>query len=119
VFAIEEGVYANRFARSTLALDPRTGAAVRWEPYGAGGGGRRVRSWMRFLHTGEALGLGGQIAAALACVGGGFLVVTGISLALRRLSSWGARRAAAAPESLFPPRTGGEADLAGAKGEIP
>lgn len=113
VFTIEEGRYLNRFARSSLTLDPKTGAIRKWEPYGGASGGRRARSWMRFLHTGEALGVGGQIAAALSSVGGIFLALTGVSLALRRFVGWRARRARpATPEALSHTRSPGEAELA-------
>jgi uncharacterized iron-regulated membrane protein len=112
-FTIEEGGYANRFARSALALDPDTGAAVRWEPYSGASGGRRARSWMRFLHTGEALGPAGQIAAGAASLSGVLLAITGISLALRRLSSFRARRRAATLET---PSNSNEIELARAKG---
>ena len=91
-FTIEEGRFANRFARSPLTLDARTGETLEWEPYAEASGGRRARSWMRFLHTGEALGAAGQLVAASASLGGCVLVVTGLSLALRRLRSWRARR---------------------------
>ena len=98
-FTIEESGYANRFARSSLTLDPKTGAVVRWEPYAEASGGRRLRSWMRFLHTGEALGPAGQTAAAAASLGGTLLAVTGISLALRRFRAWRIRRAVS-PRSI-------------------
>jgi uncharacterized iron-regulated membrane protein len=80
------------YARSTLTLDRRTGADIRWEPYEATSGGQKVRGWMRFAHTGELGGLPGEAAAGLASAGGGFLVWTGVALALRRLGAWLARR---------------------------
>jgi uncharacterized iron-regulated membrane protein len=46
--------------------------------------GRQLRSWTRFLHTGQALGWGGQFIAGLACLGGCFLVYTGFALSWRR-----------------------------------
>jgi len=46
--------------------------------------GRKLRAWSRFLHTGEELGLFGQIIGAIACLGAILLVWTGISMALRR-----------------------------------
>jgi uncharacterized iron-regulated membrane protein len=49
---------------------------------------------MRFLHTGESLGVLGQLVAALASLGGAVLAMTGIALSLRRLQAWRARRAA-------------------------
>ena len=93
-FSIEEGRYLNRFARSSLTLDAKTGAISKWEPYAEAGPGRQARSWMRFLHTGESLGFAGQLAAALASLGGSVLAVTGIALCCRRLKAWRARRAA-------------------------
>ncbi|HTO74839.1 MAG TPA: PepSY-associated TM helix domain-containing protein [Thermoanaerobaculia bacterium] len=112
-FTIEEGRFRNRFARSSLALDPASGAVVQWEPYAEASAGRRTRSWMRFLHTGEALGVPGQIAAAASSFGSVLLAITGISLALRRLASWRARRRDAIPES-----SSKEIELARAKGAM-
>ena len=51
------GRFLNRFARSSLTLDAKSGAVVKWEPYAEAAAGRQARSWMRFLHTGEALGV--------------------------------------------------------------
>ncbi len=96
-FSISDRAYWNSFARSTLTIDGTTGSIARWEPYAASSLGQRVRGWMRFAHTGELGGLPGEAVAGLASVGGGFLVWTGISLALRRLSAWRARRRAAQP----------------------
>ncbi|WNZ58636.1 PepSY domain-containing protein [Myxococcus sp. MxC21-1] len=42
---------------------------------------------LRFLHTGEALGLLGQLVAAIASLGGVFLVYTGFALSWRRFFS--------------------------------
>jgi uncharacterized iron-regulated membrane protein len=87
--------YWNSYARSTLTLDGRTGADVRWEPYAATSRGQKVRGWMRFAHTGELGGLAGEAVAGAASAGGGFLAYTGVALALRRLAAWRARRRAA------------------------
>ncbi len=91
----------NGYARSTLTLDGRTGADVRWEPYAAASRGQKVRGWLRFAHTGELGGLPGEALAGAASAGGAFLVYTGVALALRRLAAWRARRRAAstAPET--------------------
>lgn len=88
VFTIEEGIYWNIFARSTLTIDTKTAEVSKWEPYGAQNSGRQLRSWIRFTHTGETGGNVGKFLGFLACVGGAFLVWTGISLALRRFGSW-------------------------------
>ncbi len=74
--------------RDTLELDRATGAVARWQPFAAQGAGRRARSWLRFLHTGEAGGVFGQSLAGLASAGTLVMVWTGIALAWRRFLSW-------------------------------
>jgi len=69
---------------------------VRYETFADQGPGRRLRSLMRFAHTGEVLGLAGQTVAGLASAGAVVLVWTGIALALRRGRAWLARRRARA-----------------------
>ena len=73
-----------RIATTTLSLDPYTGAVLTREGFTDFSTGRRARTWLRFLHTGEALGLAGQFVAGLACIGGCFLVYTGLALAMGR-----------------------------------
>ncbi len=74
------------FASTMLSLDPYTGAVLKREPFADQNAGRRLRTWARFLHTGEALGWCGQLLAAVACFGALFLVWTGLALAWRRFS---------------------------------
>jgi uncharacterized iron-regulated membrane protein len=74
--------------RSQLVLDRRTGEVVRFEPYAGQSPARRVRAWLRWLHTGEAGGVWGQTLAGLASAGAALLVWTGLALALRRLRAW-------------------------------
>lgn len=88
VFTIDEGIYWNIFGRSTLTVDMATAAPAKWEPYGALNSGRQLRTWFRFTHTGESGGLIGQFIGFIACIGGAFLVYTGISLVIRRFSRW-------------------------------
>jgi uncharacterized iron-regulated membrane protein len=97
--SISDRDYWNSFARSTLTLDSRTGADIRWEPYSGASLGQKARGWMRFAHTGELGGRAGEAVAGLASAGGGFLVYTGIALSLRRLAAWRQRRRAAAQMS--------------------
>jgi uncharacterized iron-regulated membrane protein len=101
---ITDGAHWNRFARSTLTLDSRTGASLKWEPYAATSAGQKLRGWMRFAHTGELGGPVGEALAGLASVGGGFLVWTGLALSLRRFAAWraraGSRASAAAPSAV-------------------
>ena len=86
-FTITDGAHWNKFARSTLTLGPAA-EIVQWQPYEGGSTGQKVRGWLRFAHTGELAGLPGQIVAGLGCLGGVFLVGTGVSLAFRRLWNW-------------------------------
>lgn len=88
VFTIDEGIYTNKFGRSTLTIETKNGEIAKWEPYGEQNSGRQLRSWIRFTHTGESFGFIGQFIACLACIGGAFLVYTGISLSLRRFANW-------------------------------
>jgi uncharacterized iron-regulated membrane protein len=73
-----------RTATTTLTLNPFTGDILRRAGYAEMNAAQQVRSWTRFLHTGEALGPVGQFIAGLACLGGLFLVYTGLALSWRR-----------------------------------
>ncbi len=95
VFTIDEGTGAQPQKRGTLTLDRRSGATVKWEPFASLSPGRRVRSWLRFAHTGEIYGLVGQTIAGIVSAGAAFLVYTGLALSWRRFFAWRARRAAA------------------------
>ena len=76
------------FQRSQLTLNRATGDIVKWEPYANNSAGRKLRTWVRGLHTGEAFGFAGQTVAGLASLGGCFLVWTGLAMAWRRFRSW-------------------------------
>ena len=91
-FSIDRGDGGQPHLRGQLALDRATGEVVRWEPASNNTAGRRLRSWLRFAHTGEVYGLVGQTIAGLASLGGAFLVFTGLSLAWRRFHSGRGRR---------------------------
>lgn len=73
-----------RTATTTFTLNPYTGDILKTEGYADLSTARQIRSWTRFLHTGQALGWGGQFVAGLACLGGCFLVYTGFALSWRR-----------------------------------
>lgn len=87
-FTIADGANWNAFARSNLTLNSSSGDVVQWQPYEGNNLGQKVRGWLRFAHTGELGGLTGQIIAGVGCLGGVFLVCTGLSLAFRRLWNW-------------------------------
>ncbi|HEU4723295.1 MAG TPA: PepSY-associated TM helix domain-containing protein [Gemmatimonadaceae bacterium] len=91
-FAIDAGTGGQPQKRAELQLDRATGAEVKWTPFSAGTPGRRLRSILRFAHTGEVLGLVGQTIAGIVSLGAVFLVYTGLALSLRRLLKWTRRR---------------------------
>jgi uncharacterized iron-regulated membrane protein len=100
-FFIQEPVGWHPTPRSQLVLDPFTAQIVKWEPFAGQNMGRRLRAWVRPLHTGEAAGLVGQSVALVASAGGAVLVWTGIALAWRRFRSW--RRRAGSGEAIVAP----------------
>lgn len=91
-FTLDRGDGGQPQKRAQLTLDRRTGEVVRWEPFSGQTPGRRLRSLLRFAHTGEVVGLFGQTVAALASAAAALLVWTGLALALRRFRTWLAGR---------------------------
>lgn len=92
-FNIDSGTGGQPQKRAQLVLDRTSGEVVRWEPFSSYTRGRQLRSILRFAHTGEVAGIIGQTIAGLVSLGGGFLVFTGLALAIRRLLAWLAKRA--------------------------
>jgi uncharacterized iron-regulated membrane protein len=84
-FTIDLGNGGQPQRRHTLVLDTATGAVASWEPFDSQTPGRQARSWIRFLHTGEALGIVGQTIAGLVSLTSVVMVWTGLALAYRRL----------------------------------
>jgi uncharacterized iron-regulated membrane protein len=80
VFTIDTGDGGQPQKRATLTLDRTTAATIRWETFADNNAGRRLRSWSRFVHTGEAFGVAGH-ARRRRLLGGVVLVWTGIALA--------------------------------------
>ena len=87
VFTIDRGDAGQPNLRGTLTMGA-AGPAEKWEDFSAQTPGRRVRTFLRFAHTGEVWGFAGQTIAGLVSAGGAVLVYTGVSLALRRLWAW-------------------------------
>ena len=85
VLTVDEGYAGQPQKRNTVTFDRTSAAVVRNETFDQLSAGRRVRSWLRFAHTGEFYGLTGQTIAGIASAGGVFLVYTGLALATRRL----------------------------------
>lgn len=92
VFTIDEGNGGEPQKRHTLTLDRVTGETVTWAPFASLSSGYKARRWVRFLHTGEALGIAGQTIAGLASIAAAIMVWTGLALALRRFSRWRLRK---------------------------
>lgn len=78
--------------RFVLTLNGATGEVIRVEDFAEYSTGRKVRSWLRWIHTGEAGGLPGQTIAGIASLGAAVLVYTGWALAWRRLRAWRVRQ---------------------------
>ena len=84
VLSIDEGDGGQPQRRGTLTVDRTTGAVAKWEPFASLSAGRRLRSILRFAHTGEVAGLLGQTIAGLVSAGAAVLVWTGSALSYRR-----------------------------------
>ena len=93
-FTIDRGTGGEPHKRGQLMVDRATGRE-RWEPFSAGSAGRQFRTILRFAHTGEVAGLGGQTIAGIASAGAAVLVYTGLALSLRRFLAFRRRRQAA------------------------
>lgn len=96
-FAIDRGDGGQPQKRATLSLDRQTGKVVKWEPFAEQKPGRRLRSILRFAHTGEVLGIPGQTLAGIVSLGAAFLVWTGFALTWRRYRQWRAPKRTAPP----------------------
>lgn len=84
-FTIDQGTGGQPQKRHQLSLNQQTGDVVNWEPYSSLSPGRRLRVFIRYLHTGEALGIAGQTIAGAVSLTAVIMVWTGIALAYRRL----------------------------------
>jgi uncharacterized iron-regulated membrane protein len=84
-FDIDQGNGGQPQLRHSLTLDAASGDVVAWQPFQSQTTGRRARTWIRFLHTGEALGIVGQTVAGIVSLTTLIMVYTGLALAWRRL----------------------------------
>lgn len=98
-FTIDRGTGGQPHKQGELKVERGTGRVVEWTPFSRRTPGRRMRSILRFGHTGEVLGLGGQTLAGIASLAAALLAFTGISLALRRFAGWTRRRRDPSPAS--------------------
>jgi uncharacterized iron-regulated membrane protein len=84
-FNVDQGNGGQPQLRHTLTLAAATGAVENWAPFSSQSTGQKARSWIRFLHTGEALGIIGQTIAGIVSFTSILMVWTGLALAYRRL----------------------------------
>jgi uncharacterized iron-regulated membrane protein len=89
---VDHGTGGEPHKRTQITFDRITGAVVSSEPFQSLSPGRRLRSILRFAHTGEVLGFAGQTIAGIASFAAVMLVYTGVTLSLRRFAAWRRRR---------------------------
>ncbi|MCW1923199.1 PepSY domain-containing protein [Luteolibacter arcticus] len=70
--------------RQVVTVDLASGEVRKVERFEDQSAGRRWRTWIRWIHTGEAGGWAGQLLAGLSAVAAITLVWTGLALAWRR-----------------------------------
>ena len=83
-YTIDRGNGARPDLRTSITVDPKTGAIDKTETYSSYNAARKIRLWVRWIHTGEAGGFLGQTIAGIASGAGALLVWTGFALAWRR-----------------------------------
>lgn len=91
-FVIDQGYAGQPQKRLTVSYDRESTEIKSSEAYSDLNTGRQVRTWLRFVHTGEFYGLPGQTLAGIASGGAAVLAYTGIALSLRRFLAWRSRR---------------------------
>ena len=111
---VDRGTGGQPQKRATLTIDRATAAVTKSETFDSQSPGRRLRTVLRFAHTGEVLGLAGQTIAGLASAGAAVLVYTGFALTYRRFRN---RRGGGKAQDATPSRASTEAlETAGAPG---
>ena len=70
--------------KQTVTIDLESGEVKKVEKFEDQSLGRRLRTWVRWVHTGEAGGWAGQALAGLAAAAAVMLVWTGLALSWRR-----------------------------------
>jgi uncharacterized iron-regulated membrane protein len=78
--------------RQQVLIDATALRVLHQEPFASMSRGQQWRSWVRFVHTGEAGGWWGETLAAVTACGAMILSLTGVALALHRLQRWRATR---------------------------
>ena len=81
---VDHGAERQTSKRANLTFDQSSGTLTARASSQPGSRGQRIRSWLRFAHTGEVYGFVGQTIAGVASAGAIVLVWTGLALAWRR-----------------------------------
>jgi uncharacterized iron-regulated membrane protein len=84
-FTVDCGDGGQPEKREEVFVDASTEQVVRLVPFAALSRGQRWRSWVRFVHTGEAGGWWGETFAMVTALGAVMLSVTGFLLSFARL----------------------------------
>lgn len=83
-FSVDTGNGGEPQKKGDLYLNRSNGTLSKWEPFADYSTGRQARNYIRFLHTGEALGIIGQTIAGLVSLFSTIMVWTGLALAYRK-----------------------------------
>ena len=83
---IDTGTGGQPQLKTQYLLNRNTGAVMKASTFADSSLGQRLRSFVRFGHTGEYYGVVGQAVAGLASFGACLLVYSGLSLSIRRLA---------------------------------
>ena len=82
---IDTGTGGQPTKQTRIKLNTSDGEITGIEPFSSRSPATQARTYIRFLHTGESLGIIGQTIAGLASLAACFMVYTGLALAYRRL----------------------------------
>ena len=83
-FSVDTGNGGEPQKKADLYVSRADGRTVKWEPFSDYSTGKQLRFYIRFLHTGEALGILGQTVAGLVSLFATIMVWTGLALAYRK-----------------------------------
>lgn len=83
-FSVDTGNGGEPHKKGDLFVQRSNGDIAKWEPFADYSAGRQARNYIRFLHTGEALGIIGQTVAGLVSLFSTIMVWTGLALAYRK-----------------------------------
>lgn len=83
--AIDSGNGGQPQYRHNVVVSADTGAIETHQTFAGFSPGRRTRLFVRYLHTGEALGIAGQTVAGIVSLTSIIMIWTGLALAYRRL----------------------------------